>query len=182
MWCSAIGSIDMPLVIGKNPIILLEWNVFHMLIPEGNSAGKRSMPDKYFIDTNILVYSFDRTSPEKRAKSLSIIKNAISDGIGVISFQVVQEFLNVATRKFEKPMLPSDAREFLDTVLIPLCEIFPSHQFYRSALEIQERTSYSLYDSMILQAALGARCRVLYSEDMQDGFKFFDLTVKNPFR
>jgi len=53
---------------------------------------------------------------------------------------------------------------------------------YRSALEIQERTSYSLYDSMILQAALDARCRVLYSEDMQDGFKFFDLTVKNPFR
>jgi predicted nucleic acid-binding protein len=35
---------------------------------------------------------------------------------------------------------------------------------------------------MILQAAFDARCRVLYSEDMQDGFKFFDLTVKNPFR
>lgn len=139
------------------------------------------MPDKYFIDTNIIVYSFDGTAPEKRARSRSIIQDALSGGNGVISFQVVQEFLNVATRKFAKPMQPDDAREYLDAVLLPLCEVFPNHAFYQGALDIQERTRYSLYDAMILQAALDARCRVLYSEDLQDGFKFLDLTVKNPF-
>jgi predicted nucleic acid-binding protein len=140
------------------------------------------MNDRYFIDTNVIVYSFDKESPGKQEKARSIMERAITTGKGVISFQVIQEFLNVATRKFKNPMTTVDARQFLDDVLLPLCDVFPSDQFYRGTLEIQERTGYSLYDSMILQAALDARCRALYTEDLQDGFKFFDVTVINPFR
>jgi predicted nucleic acid-binding protein len=140
------------------------------------------MNGKFFIDTNVFVYSFDPRSPEKLEKSRVIIQDALTSGNGVVSFQVVQEFLNVATRKFANPLRPADAREYLDAVLLPLCDVFPNHQFYRGTLEIQERTGYSLYYSMILQAALDARCRVLYSEDMQDGFKLYDVTVTNPFR
>jgi predicted nucleic acid-binding protein len=140
------------------------------------------MSGKYFLDTNIFVYSFDNTNPGKRDTAEKTIADALSSGQGIISFQVIQEFLNVATSRFEKPLSIPDAREYLEEILLPLCEIFPSNAFYRNVLEIKERTHYSLYDSMILQAALEGECRTLYSEDLQDGFKIFDLTIKNPFK
>jgi predicted nucleic acid-binding protein len=139
------------------------------------------MSGKFFIDTNIIVYSFDRDSPGKREKARSIVEEAVTTGNGVVSFQVVQEFLNVATRKFKKALQLDDARQFLEEILLPLCDLFPNNAFYRNALDIKERTGYSFYDAMILQAALEAQCRVLYSEDLQDGFKLFDLTIINPF-
>ena len=61
------------------------------------------MKDKFFLDTNIIVYSFDSGDSAKRKVSGELIKRA-HQGKGCISFQVIQEFLNVATRKFEKPM------------------------------------------------------------------------------
>jgi predicted nucleic acid-binding protein len=140
------------------------------------------MNGKFFLDTNILVYSFDTVNPMKRDRARDLIAEALSSGNGIISFQVVQEFLNVATAKFETPLSLADAREYLEEILLPLCEIFPGNDFYLNILEIKERTGYSLYDSMILQAALDGQCRMLYSEDLQDGFKFFDLTVRNPFK
>ena len=140
------------------------------------------MKDKYFIDTNIIVYSFDNDSPVKRDTARDIIALALSSGNGIISFQVIQEFINVAARKFKKPLLIPDLFEFLEQVLLPLCAIFPGNDFYRNSVEIMERTRYSFYDSMIIQAALEGGCTILYSEDLQHGFKLFDVTVKNPFK
>lgn len=139
------------------------------------------MSGKFFLDTNVIVYSFDNDSPVKRDKACDIIAEALSSGNGIISFQVVQEFLNVATGKFKKPLSITDTREYLEEILLPLCDIFPSNGFYLNTLEIKERTGISFYDSMIVQAALEGGCRTLYSEDMQDGFKLFDLTIQNPF-
>ena len=58
------------------------------------------MSVEYFIDTNVLVYSFDENAPEKRAKARELIAGALRTGCGVISCQVVQEFLNVALHKW----------------------------------------------------------------------------------
>jgi predicted nucleic acid-binding protein len=71
----------------------------------------------------------------------------------MISYQVVQEFLNVATRKFRVPLKGSDARKYLDEVLAPLCESDPETELYRSALEVQEKTGFSLYDAVIVAGA-----------------------------
>ncbi len=139
------------------------------------------MNGKFFLDTNVIIYSFDNSNPAKRDTARDLIAEALSSGNGIISFQVVQEFLNVATAKFIKPLTLPDAREYLEEILLPLCEIFPSNDFYLNSLEIKERTQYSLYDSMVVQAALEGECRTLYSEDMQDGFKLYGLTIKNPF-
>jgi predicted nucleic acid-binding protein len=140
------------------------------------------MNDKFFLDTNIFVYSFDNETPKKRDKARTLIEEALSSQKGIISFQVVQVFLNVATARFKNPLSMPDAQEYLEEILLPLCEIFPSNDFYGNALEIRERTHYSFYDSMILQAAREGECRTLYSEDLKDGFKFFDLTIRNPFK
>lgn len=139
------------------------------------------MKDKFFLDTNIFVYSFDKNSQVKSEKSKVLIKTALDSANGVISFQVVQEFLNVSISKFKNPLNSTDARKYLENVLYPLCEIFPSFSFYRKTMDLKQKTNYSFYDCLILTAALEADCNYLFSEDLEHNRKFGKLTIINPF-
>ena len=56
-------------------------------------------PARFFLDTNIFVYTFDDTSPLRRAKARELVELALTTGLGVVSHQVLQEFLNVATQQ-----------------------------------------------------------------------------------
>jgi predicted nucleic acid-binding protein len=94
----------------------------------------------------------------------------------------VQEFLNVATRKFKKPLSLADAQQYLTRVLEPLCEIYSSVGLYHQALEIASRWKYAFYDSLMIAAALNSSCQVLYSEDLQDEQRLMELVIANPFR
>src|SRR3990167_1208448 len=107
------------------------------------------MSAKFFLDTNIFVYSFDRRSAAKQKKAQALIEQALTNHVGVISFQVVQEFLNVALRKFETPFSAAESRIYLDNILQPLCEILPGMELYHNALSVQEETGYGFYDSLI---------------------------------
>ena len=140
------------------------------------------MNDRYFLDTNLFVYAFDRDNLDKQARANELIKIALAGRAGCISFQVIQEFINVATRKFETPLSMPDCEKYLHAVLAPLCEVFPSIEFYVQSLEIVERWQFSYYDALIVTAALQAKCRVLYSEDLHHGQKIQDLTIQNPFK
>ena len=139
------------------------------------------MNDRFFIDTKVFVYTFDDRDASKHARARSLVEQALRSGNGIISFQVVQEFLNVATRKFATPLRPDDCRLYVDQVLAPLCEVHSSITVYREALDIAERWKLSFFDSLIVAAALAADCAVLWSEDLQDGQAIRDLTIKNPF-
>ena len=139
------------------------------------------MSDKYFIDTNVLIYSFDAQSPAKRETARKLLTEALEKGTGVISYQVIQEFLNAATRKFAVPLKLKDAEKYLEIVLEPLCEVFSSLELYHQALKIADEWRFSFYDSLIVAAALEAGCQVLYSEDLQDNQTIRGLTVRNPF-
>jgi len=139
------------------------------------------MNAKYFIDTTIIVYCFDDRMPDKKTRSLSLIADALQTGNGIISWQVIQEFLNVATRKFKVPLKPEDAKLYLQKVLHPLCQVFPDLDIYQNALDLQGKTKYSFYDSLILAGALREGCTILYSEDLQDGHQVDGLRIVNPF-
>jgi predicted nucleic acid-binding protein len=62
------------------------------------------MNGRFFLDTNIFVYSFDASSPKKAAQARKLIRSAIETGGGIVSYQAVQEFFNMALRRFSKPM------------------------------------------------------------------------------
>ena len=94
------------------------------------------MNAKYFIDTNIFVNTFDQGQPEKRERALALIAEALQSGDGLISSQVIQEFLNVATRKFTTPMKPADCQAYLTRVLHPLCQVYPDLALYETSLDI----------------------------------------------
>jgi predicted nucleic acid-binding protein len=139
------------------------------------------MSDKYFIDTNIFAYCFDERRPEKKVRALTLISDALATGNGIISWQVIQEFLNISTRKFEAPLKPSDAKLYLQKVLHPLCLIYPDFEIYQMAIDIQQKTAYAFYDALIIAAARRGDCRFLYSEDLRDGHQIENLRVVNPF-
>ena len=139
------------------------------------------MSDRFFLDTNIFVYSFDQTAPTKAQTATALIRKAIATQKGIISFQVVQEFFNVALRRFAQPMRPADAEQYLATVFRPLLAIHSSQALYSEALRLQSQASLSWYDSIIVSAAIQAQCDVLFSEDLQHGQRFGSLRVTNPF-
>ena len=139
------------------------------------------MTDKYFLDTNVFVYAFDRQEINKRKIANKLIKSALVDGNGCISSQVIREFVNVATRKFVVPLSVADCRQYLDKVLVPLCEIYADTGLYHRALDIMERWQFSFYDALIIAAAIQTDCNHLYSEDLQHQQKIHSLTVVNPF-
>lgn len=139
------------------------------------------MSAKYFIDTNIFIYSFDTRQPSKQARSSALIQDALKNGLGMISTQVIQEFLNVATQKFAVPMQIEDAASYTRLVLNPLCQVYPDLALYESCLEIQAESRYSFYDSLILAAALQGGCKILYSEDLQDGQQVRSVRIVNPY-
>jgi predicted nucleic acid-binding protein len=139
------------------------------------------MSDKYFIDTNVFVYSFDQSQRTKHLRSLQLIQSALQTGLGIISTQVIQEFLNVATRKFAVPMKPEDSKAYLRLVLNPLCQVYPDLSLFESSLDLQAETGYSFYDSVILSAAIRSECNFLFTEDMQDGQEIHGVLIKNPY-
>lgn len=139
------------------------------------------MKGNYFLDTNILVYTFDHSYPKKRDICKSLVRDALNNRSGCISYQVIQEFLNVASRKFAKPLSIADCQTYLSSVLEPLCEVFSSMGLFHRALEISNRWKFSFYDSLVVAAALSAECQILYTEDLQHDQKIENMVIVNPF-
>lgn len=139
------------------------------------------MNGKFFLDTNIFVYSFDAYPDPKARRATQLIRRAVDTLTGVVSYQVVQEFFNVALRRFTKPMNIADAEQYLSTVFRPIMTVNSSPVLFTEALRLNDRYQLSWYDSLIVAAAINAGCDVLYTEDLQHGQRFGNLRIENPF-
>lgn len=131
-----------------------------------------------FLDTNIVVYAFEKDIPKKRGIALSLIA---PEKPWQISWQVIQEFSSVALHKFKTPLDPDYLADFSSEILWPRCAVFPSPQIHSKAIHLHRETQYRFYDCLIVAAALESGARTLYSEDLQHGRAFGDLTIMNPF-
>jgi predicted nucleic acid-binding protein len=134
------------------------------------------MSDRIFFDTNVLVYCYTETEPNKKSVAVEFAQSPDA----WISTQVLQELSNTLRRKFGK-----EWTEVVGT-LEEVCqnfEIFTNlSDTLRDAIRIADKYGYSLYDSLILSSALAVGCKIVYSEDMQNG-QVIDggLTIVNPF-
>lgn len=134
------------------------------------------MNDSVFFDTNVVVYAFGTTDPRSvRAKAL------LAEG-GVISVQVLNEFIYVARRRLG--MAWPEVREAVHairTVCGPVMALTVA--MHEAAAAMAERDGVPIYDAMIVAAAVSAKCEILYSEDMHNGRVFpGGLTIRNPFK
>ena len=130
---------------------------------------------KYFIDTNVLLYLLSGET-EKANRAEAVIQTG-----GTISVQVLNEFASVASRKLKMAM--PEIREILDS-LRTICPVVPlTEATHVTGLELAEQHSLSIYDAMIVSAAMFAGCTVLWSEDMQHGYRINQaLVIQNPFQ
>jgi pilT protein domain protein len=131
------------------------------------------MPAKAAFDSNVVLYllSPDEHKAETAARLLG--------HRGVVSVQVLNEVANVMRRKMQADW--TEITELLDLVT-SVCEVRPlTVAVQQRGLEIARKHQFSIYDAMIVASAVEASCSVLYSEDMQHGFRLDELRICNPF-
>ena len=126
-----------------------------------------------FFDTNVLLYLLSKDAAKAdRAEAL------LASG-GVVSVQVLNEFASVASRKLA--MTIPEIREILSTIQ-GVCIVKPLDiATHKLGLELAERYGFSIYDGMIVAAAVRAECTILYTEDLQQGQMIAKLQIRNPF-
>ena len=138
------------------------------------------MSDKYFVDTNILMYAHDKAAGAKHERAKALVEELWRDRTGVVSTQVLQE-LSVNLRK--KVRQPVDAKATRDIVADYLAwqVIVNGGEAILDALDIEKRYQISFWDALIVQAAQSSGAEVLYSEDLADGQRYASIQVLNPF-
>ena len=136
---------------------------------------------RYFLDTNIAVYCFDSSEPRKQNCAKDLVAHAASSGLGVVSYQVLQEFCNVATSAKRLALTTEQIMAYTTQLLDPMNKVGPSVELLGQALQIRSETSYAFYDSLIIAAAQLSGCSKLYSEDMQHQQLVGGVRIINPF-
>lgn len=133
---------------------------------------------RFFVDTNVLAYAEDRSEDAKRERARQLVRDAFARRSGVVSLQVLRELFVVATRKLSIP--PERARRLvelysrLDLVTLGIDDLL-------AAIDLTRLHSFALWDALIVRAAINGGCDVLYSEDLQHGFRIEGLEIVNPF-
>lgn len=136
----------------------------------------------FFLDTNVFVYALLASEPLKKQRALQLVEQALATHTGCTSYQTIQEFANVATRKFAQHFTPEQCQQFIAAAMQPINRVASSAELVQNALELQAETRYSFYDCLVLASALQADANVLYTEDLQHNQLIRGtLRIVNPF-
>ena len=138
------------------------------------------MNDKYFFDTNILVYANDSSEKVKQNIARDLIKDSLHKQNGVISVQVLSEFWVTVTRKIKTPLSIEIAEKEIE--LFQLMEIVDlDYQLFKEAIRFQRLIHISYWDSLILAASHSSGCKKIYTEDLNHGQIISNMELCNPF-
>jgi predicted nucleic acid-binding protein len=133
-----------------------------------------------FFDTNVLLYLFDNSVPEKKERAQEVFSQEAEAGRAVLSTQVLQEFYVNATRGLAEPLSPEVAgAQVRDLALLPLVRVDAAMIF--AAIERNRSMSLSFWDALVVEAALRAGAGRLLTEDLQHGQIMEGLRIENPF-
>jgi predicted nucleic acid-binding protein len=137
------------------------------------------MTGPFFVDTNVLVYADDARDAAKQAKARELLRGVVRERSGKLSLQVLQEFFAAATQKLGLTAVDARRRvevfSQMDVVRLDVDDVL-------AAIDLHRLHELSIWDALVVRAALLSGCRTLYTEDLQDGRRFESLQVVNPFR
>lgn len=138
------------------------------------------MSARVFLDTNVLVYAFDRDAPEKRTIARRVLSGDHRPEDLTISTQVLQEFYVATTRKLASALPDAVAlaavRHLAELTVVPV-----DAPLVVRAIGLAQRHQVSLWDALIVQSAIEADCEVLLTEDLHASWVVGSLRVENPF-
>ena len=135
--------------------------------------------NKCFLDTNLLIYAWDNTEPNKKNLIISFLNSIKVKSYPIISTQTLGEFYNIAVKKLglTKDQSYLICEEY--SKIFPVYEITTENVLH--AMQISKKTQFSYWDSLILAMAVDTGCSVLYSEDLNIGQEIEGVRIINPF-
>lgn len=138
------------------------------------------MSDKIFLDTNILIYTFDSSAPQKQQVALALLNSGLAQDQAVLSVQVLSEFFNAATKRLPTPLTSEEAREFIDLIdILQVVDI--DTKLVKRAIDTHLKYQISYWDGLIIAAAERGQCGTILSEDLNAGQLYNNIRVENPF-
>ncbi len=137
------------------------------------------MSDRFFVDTNILIYAHQPSTGLKHQRAQTLIENLWQSRQGVLSTQVLQELCVNLQRKLEPPLPAEQLRQLLRDYM-RWNVIVNTAESVIEALELELRHKISFWDALVLHSAQSAGASVLYSEDFAAGQKYDGVEVVNP--
>jgi len=139
------------------------------------------MTERFFVDTNILVYARDTTEPDKHQAARDWLAHLWTNRTGRISTQVLKEYYQVVTRRLNPGLPVAEARDDIRD-LQSWNPLDVTSTTFELAWTIEDRYQFSWWDSLIIASAQQSNCQYLLSEDLQAGQTIDNLTVLNPFQ
>ena len=139
--------------------------------------------DRVFIDSNILVYSYDDSQPYKKALAQEIMSSLARNENGAMSVQVLGEFFRIVTRRIANPLSIEQAEAAVVTLgSLPALEVLNIDlAMVRRAIATHNRYGVNYWDSLIIAAAERAGCSAILSEDFNTGQLYHSILAVNPF-
>ncbi len=133
-----------------------------------------------FVDTNLLVYAKDRTSPSKQAKAMKWLAALEAAGAAVLSAQSLREYYWTMLRKDRSRSAVAALRQEISAMRSLVPDLLNA-DFLAEAWAIQDKCKIGFYDALLIASALAADCEIFLSEDMNSGQSVDTLTIVNPF-
>jgi predicted nucleic acid-binding protein len=131
------------------------------------------------IDTNVLVYAADPKEPEKRRVAKRVLSGLLNGNEAVFSTQVLQEYFSSLTRKLG---FSADVARGQVEVLAQMEVIGVDAEMVLAAIDLCRLRKVSIWDALIIRAAIAGGCTRLLTEDLNHGETFDGVKVENPFR
>jgi predicted nucleic acid-binding protein len=133
-----------------------------------------------FVDTNVLVYAFDKSSSPKKRIAQRLMNRLMTEDTLRVSTQVLQELFVTLTRKVSQRCSSEEAQAVLeDLTAWPLMVV--DYAAIREAVELADGARLSFWDALVVVAAARAGAAVLYTEDLHDGQEILGVRISNPF-
>jgi predicted nucleic acid-binding protein len=139
------------------------------------------MSDRYFVDTNILMYAHDTSAGPKHERAKAAVEELWRDRTGVVSTQVLQDLSVNLRRKAGRPLDTKATRELVVDYLTWQVVVNGGDSILE-ALDLEARYQISFWDALVLQAAQASGAEILYSEDLSHGQTYGSVRVINPLR
>lgn len=137
--------------------------------------------NELFVDTNILVYAYDRSAGQKHTTAANLIKMCWENGNGCISVQVLQEFYVTVTRKIANLLEVQTARRIIADLAQWRMHI-PDANDLLQAIDFQQSFQLSFWDATIVLSAARLGCKRLITEDLNHGQTYGAVRITNPFK
>jgi predicted nucleic acid-binding protein len=139
------------------------------------------MADKIMVDTNVLLYAYDRGEPVKQPQALAVLDRLTTQHLGILTPQVLAEFFVNATRKLEPPLTAEEAYERIENYLLAWEILDLTGSIVLEAVRGVRTYKMAYWDSQIWASARLHQVNVIFSEDFNTGAVIEGIRFVNPF-